>query len=158
MSLRPLLFPLLLALATGPGHAAAVTSPPAQGDDALRRAVIGTWLHEKSAGVAKASVYTTYRDDGTAIELIMVKIVFKKATGVWTKYQWQVEHGALRMTPLLYRSNNEDTHVALTEIVRELRRVDQREMVFFREGKERKDVAAEIPPDVQKMIDELSRS
>lgn len=157
MHLRPLLFLLLLALASCSALAATNASPATPSDDDLRRALIGTWLYEKNAGVAAASVYTTYRDDGIAIELIKVKVVFKKATGVWTKFQWRVENGALRLTPLLYRTDTDDTHVSMTEVVRKLLRVDGREMLFTREGKERKDVAAEIPPDVQKMIDELSK-
>jgi hypothetical protein len=128
------------------------------GDDALRQAVVGTWCYEQDAGVASVTMFTTYREDGTAIQLIKTKFVFKKAAGVWIENRWKIEHGDLHLTPVRFRAHANDAKIDLDEAVRQLSRVDGREMLYVLKGKERKeDKVPGVPEDVQKMIDELSK-
>ena len=128
------------------------------GDDALRHAVIGTWSYEQDAGIASVTMFTTYREDGIAIQLIKTKFVFKKASGVWIENRWKIEHGALHLTPVRFRAHADDAKIDLAEADRQLSRVDGREMLYVLKGKEKKESKVPgVPEDVQKMIDELSK-
>lgn len=69
LALRPLLLACLLPLALLPARASDDPVQPAT-------ALIGTWVHEKNVGIAKVTIHTTYRDDGTAVELVRVKPIF----------------------------------------------------------------------------------
>lgn len=143
----------VLARASDPTAAA-----PAGSDDSLRRAVVGTWLLEKNLGVGSVAIYTTYREDGIAIEFAKIKFLFKKATGAWTEYRWSIQNGELHLVPLRFKTNTPDDEGDTEETVRQIVRIDQREMLMQRKGKDRKDTRSTIPADVQKMIDELSKS
>lgn len=144
----------VISLALHAANEAPATPPP---DATWRQAILGTWLHEKNVGVATVALYTTYHSDGTAIELLKLKFLFKKPTGVWTEYRWHIENGALHLMPVRSRTNSDDTQVDMEETVRELIRVDSTELFFRRKGKERLEHRAAIPADVQKLIDELSQ-
>ncbi|MBI2813864.1 MAG: hypothetical protein HYX71_06235 [Opitutae bacterium] len=146
-------FPLI-SVSLQATNAVPAAPPP---DAVWRQSILGTWLHEKNVGVATAALYTTYRADGTAIELLKLKFLLKKPTGVWTEYRWHIENGRLHMMPVRSRSSSDDTQVDLEEIVRQLVRVDSKELFFRRKGKERQEHRATIPADVQKMIGDLSQ-
>ena len=150
-------FLLLLTCSGVSALAADNTATAPASDEALRRAVIGTWLHERTIGVAAVTIYTTYREDGVAVELVRIKIVFKKAAIAWAEYRWSIDHGELHLLPLRFHANTDDATSDTTEVVRQLISVSDREMSFRRQGKERKDLAATLPEDVQKLIDELAR-
>ncbi|MBI3885482.1 MAG: hypothetical protein HY302_07110 [Opitutae bacterium] len=143
---------LLMLLAVLPIRAAD-NSPS---DDIFRRAVVGTWLHEKNAGVATVAVYTIYREDGVAHELVKIKFAFQKATSVWTEYRWSVAHGVLHLAPVRSRAQADAADVNLEKVERQLVSVTAREMHFRRKGKERQDRKVVLPGDVQKMFAELA--
>ncbi len=151
-------FAVVLMLGLGAAHAASEDTTARSGDDALHHKVIGTWCYEQDAGVASVTMFTTYREDGIAIQLIKTKFVFKKASGVWIENRWRIEHGALHLTPVRFRAHADDAKIDLAEAVRQLSRVDGREMLYVLNGKEKKESkVAGVPDDVQKMIDELSK-
>lgn len=150
-----LLFALSIsALSLKAANEAAAGLPP---DLALRQAILGSWVYEKNVGIASVAVYTTYRDDGTATELLRMKIVLKKATGVWTEYRWHIENGDLHLLPVRSRTNSDDTRADMEETVRQLVRVDSTELFFRRKGKERTDRRTTVPDDIRKMTAELSK-
>ncbi len=156
--LRSTLLTLFLPVTFLATHAFAETVAAPGADEALHRAVIGTWLYEQNAGIASVAMYTTYREDGSAIQLIKTKFMLKKATGVWIENRWSIQNGALHLTTLRFRAHNEDAKIDLGESVRQLLSVDDREMRYQLRDKERKEAkAAGLPDDVQKMIDELSK-
>jgi hypothetical protein len=152
------LLTLLLPLAFFTTRISGETTFAPAGDDALRRTVTGTWLYEQNAGIASVAMYTTYREDGTAIQLIKTKIIFKKAEGVWIENRWSIQKGALHLTPVRWRAHSDDAKVEMDEAVRQLLSVDRHEMLYQLKGKERKESRVTgMPNDVQTMIDELSK-
>jgi hypothetical protein len=100
-------------------------SPTAPASDtALHRAIVGTWLYEKNAGVASVAMFTTYREDGTAIQLIKTKFMFQQASGVWIENRWKILNGVLLLTPVRYRAHSSGAEVDLKEATRQILRVD----------------------------------
>ena len=157
--MHPILRVLLLAVLPVALFAApAIEAPATLPDDALRRATLGTWLYEQNAGVATVAMYTTYREDGTAIQLLKTKFLFKKAAGIWIENRWTIRDGAVHLTPVKFRAHSDDAKIDLDEAVRQILRLDDKEMVYTLKGKERKELkTATIPDDVQQMIAELSK-
>ena len=156
-SMRRLLFALLLPLSLLAVRASGDTTATPSADAALRHAVIGTWLYEQDAGVASVAMYTTYREDGTAIQLIKTKFIFQKAKGVWIENRWNIQNGELHLTPLRFRAHSDDAKVDREEAIRQRLSVDHREMLYQLKGKERKENRTLIPDDVQQMIEKLSQ-
>jgi hypothetical protein len=157
LSRQVLLFAQFLTLSLlTPRALAAPTAAPSP-DAALRRALIGTWLYEQDAGLASVAMYTTYREDGTAIQLIKTKFLFKKARGVWIENRWSILNGELHLSPVRFRAHSDDAKIDLAEAIRQRVSADSREMRYELNGKERKESKSGIPDEVQQMIDELSK-
>lgn len=150
LALRPLLLACLLPLALLPARASDDPVQPAT-------ALIGTWVHEKNVGIAKVTIHTTYRDDGTAVELVRVKPIFGHPSHVWTEYRWSLADRELRLTPLRSKADSPDEPTLKEDVVRQLVSIDAREMRLRRKDRERTDTRADLPSEVQKKIDELSR-
>ncbi len=156
--LRSILLALVLPALLPAGSASAGASAGLPADETLRHAVLGTWLYEQNAGIATVAMFTIYRDDGIAIQLIKTKFLFKQAKGVYIENRWRIENGTLYLSPVRYRAHSEDAKVDLEEAARQLLKVDSRAMRYQLKGKEREETKAGlVPDDVQAMIDELSR-
>ena len=125
-------------------------------DAALHQTVVGTWLSAQDAGVASVAMYTTYREDGIAIQLIKTKFIFQKAKGVWIENRWSIRNGELHLTPLRFRASSDDAKVDQEEAVRRSLSVDAHEMAYELKGKERKERRSSLPGDVQQMLVELA--
>lgn len=126
-------------------------------DDILRHNIIGSWFREKSAGVASVATYTIYHDDGTVVELIRAKIIFKKATGMLVESQWSIQQGDLIISPVRVQSNSDNLSRDKGKVVRHLLKVSSDELLSQSKDKVRKDIRATIPADVQELIEELSK-
>lgn len=146
----------LLALFVAAVAAAAIST--ASDDAALRRAVVGTWLYEQNAGIASVAMFTTYQPDGTAIQLIKTKFVFKQAKGVWVENRWRIENGTLVLTPVRFRAHDADAKVEMTEATRSQLRFNGDQFTYQLKGKDRTETKVpRLPDDVQAMIAELSK-
>lgn len=136
----------------------AASAAAATDDGSLRRAVLGTWLHEQSAGVASVAMFTTYREDGTAIQLLKTKIVFRPAKAIYIENRWRIENGTLFLTPVRFRAQDEAAQIELTEAARSALTITADRMTYQLKGKTRPETKVDrLPADVQALIDELSK-
>lgn len=137
---------------------ASLVAAAAFGDDAaLRRDVRGTWIDEQNAGVASVGMFTTCRDDGTAIQLIKTMFVFKRAKGVCAGNRWRIGNGNPVLTPLRHRAHDSCAKIEMTEATRSQLRLSGDEFAYQLKGGERTESrVTRVPDDVQAMIDELS--
>lgn len=126
-------------------------------DENLRRAIVGTWFREKNAAIASVATYTTFHEDGTVIELIKIKVVFKRVVGTLVESNWDIQHGELTITPIRIRSNTDSIQRDNQPIVRHLVSINNQDMVSQGKEKERTDIRTTIPADAQNLIDELAK-
>ncbi|MDI1319966.1 MAG: hypothetical protein PSW75_07200 [bacterium] len=159
MSKASLFFLLALFLPVAVLAAPAAGEPTTQlpQDAVLRQAIVGTWLSEKSAGIASVTAYATYREDGSASQILRVKVIFKQAMWVWIKQSWTIVDGTLRVTSERFASNSDQAQVDLSVAHRQLLALDAANLNYRVKDKEQHETKVGGPPaDFRKIADELA--
>ena len=139
--------------------AAAATAAQLPPDAALRQAIVGSWRLEKEAGIASATSYTTYREDGSASQILRVKVIFKQPMWIWIKQGWTIHDGALFVTSQCSASNSDQAQVDVSTVCRVLLELAGPHLKYrIKDKQQNESRAAALPEEYARMSDELART